>query len=242
MALLEKLKSLLGVGGEGSNRRDRDGGVTVEAEPAERTGREAPPPMSSRDHDVSVDDATREPSSSPPESATNSASESTADGAAEDDGPKNTTADDEPETVADAIEEAEPKTANEPLIEEAEPDDEADEAAAAQTDANGLTETISQVPDDDDGAAEPGAAVGPDETDTAPTTEKTADSEPEPTEVESEPVTEIKGIGPAYGDRLADAGVDSTLALAEGDAEDLAEQTDIAASRIEEWIDRANNR
>jgi polyhydroxyalkanoate synthase len=50
---------------------------------------------------------------------------------------------------------------------------------------------------------------------------------------------DIDGIGPAYGEDLRAAGVESVGALAAGDAVALAESTDIAPSRLEDWIDQA---
>ena len=50
---------------------------------------------------------------------------------------------------------------------------------------------------------------------------------------------EIKGIGPAYADRLRDAGVESVSDLAAADATDVAEASDIGESRVRKWIDRA---
>lgn len=53
------------------------------------------------------------------------------------------------------------------------------------------------------------------------------------------PVTDVKGVGPAYADRLSDAGVENVSDLAKEDPEALAEQTEISESRVETWIDRA---
>lgn len=50
---------------------------------------------------------------------------------------------------------------------------------------------------------------------------------------------DIKGIGPTYAERLRDAGVDDVGALAESDAAALAEETDIAESRVENWVEQA---
>lgn len=50
---------------------------------------------------------------------------------------------------------------------------------------------------------------------------------------------EIKGIGPAYADRLAAAGVGSVQELAQADASALDEETGIGEGRIETWIERA---
>ncbi len=80
--------------------------------------------------------------------------------------------------------------------------------------------------------------------DSEPAADDTADTEPEPVsdETSQETVDVIKGIGPAYADRLAGAGVDTVGELAGADAAELAEQTDISEKRIQGWIDRAEVR
>lgn len=55
----------------------------------------------------------------------------------------------------------------------------------------------------------------------------------------SDPVTDVKGIGPAYAERLAEAGVENIADLAGANAESLEAATDISANRIQRWIDRA---
>jgi len=59
---------------------------------------------------------------------------------------------------------------------------------------------------------------------------------------EAADVTDIKGIGPAYADRLSEAGVRNVADLAEADPEELAAETDISATRIENWIEQAKVR
>lgn len=53
--------------------------------------------------------------------------------------------------------------------------------------------------------------------------------------------TELKGIGDAYADRLASAGVDTVTALAAADPAELAAETGISEKRIGRWIDRADD-
>ncbi|ELY61150.1 DUF4332 domain-containing protein [Natronolimnohabitans innermongolicus] len=109
--------------------------------------------------------------------------------------------------------------------------------------------------DTEDGAAaaaEPAEAAGPTTDDAAPESEKTPDitegevpddeADAEPDEPAPEPVDSIKGIGPAYADRLTAAGVETVADLAAADAADLAEQTDVSEKRIQGWIDRAEVR
>ena len=75
--------------------------------------------------------------------------------------------------------------------------------------------------------------------------ETEADSEAEPAadvEDADEPVDTVKGIGPAYADRLRDAGVETVGDLAAADPEDLADQVDLSAKRVGRWVDSANDR
>ena len=50
----------------------------------------------------------------------------------------------------------------------------------------------------------------------------------------------LKGIGPAYADRLRSAGVETVAQLADADADDLGEEIDVSPKRVGRWIDRAN--
>ncbi|WP_158853432.1 helix-hairpin-helix domain-containing protein [Halorhabdus sp. CUG00001] len=75
-----------------------------------------------------------------------------------------------------------------------------------------------------------------DEPDSAAEASQTA---PEPDGTATEDVQSIKGIGPAYAERLADADVETVGDLAAADAGTLSEQTGIAQSRVTTWIDRA---
>ncbi|MFD1634788.1 DUF4332 domain-containing protein [Haloplanus ruber] len=122
------------------------------------------------------------------------------------------------------------------------------DTAAAGTEATASTGSL--VDEDADAAAEPAEAAGPDagdtetELDTA-AAESAGESTGEhdgPPEVDVESVEVIKGIGPAYAERLSAAGVESVADLAAADAEDLAPQIDLSAKRVGRWIDRAKDR
>ncbi|QZA87764.1 helix-hairpin-helix domain-containing protein [Salinarchaeum sp. IM2453] len=52
-------------------------------------------------------------------------------------------------------------------------------------------------------------------------------------------LTEINGIGPSRRDTLNDAGITSVADLVEADSAAIAEQTGISASRIDNWINQA---
>ncbi|MFA9416614.1 class III poly(R)-hydroxyalkanoic acid synthase subunit PhaC [Natrinema sp. HArc-T2] len=60
-------------------------------------------------------------------------------------------------------------------------------------------------------------------------------------ELESEPddFTELTGVGQAYAEDLSEAGIDTFDQLAEADVADLAAETGIAPSRIEDWVEQA---
>jgi len=120
-------------------------------------------------------------------------------------------------------------------------DDAAGTEAAASTDS---------LVDDDADAAEPAEAAGPDASDTETELDTaTAESDGETTaehdegsEAAAESVDAIKGIGPAYAERLSAAGVESVADLAAADAEELAPKVDLSAKRVGRWIDRAKDR
>lgn len=124
---------------------------------------------------------------------------------------------------------------------------EVDEPVAEATDAAGSTESLveeDEAAEDPTEAAEPAEAAGPDTVDKA-TDIDTEEPEPEGTDetgAESEEgssVESIKGIGPAYGERLGESGVESVADLAAADADDLAERTDLPPSRVADWVQRA---
>ena len=113
--------------------------------------------------------------------------------------------------------------------------------------------------DADEGADADGGADTDEETGADEDAELTFESEPdtaggdasgatgeEPDGEEREtggaPVEEIKGIGPAYAERLGEAGVHTVSDLADADAADLGEATELGENRIQGWIDRAKAR
>jgi predicted flap endonuclease-1-like 5' DNA nuclease len=128
--------------------------------------------------------------------------------------------------------------------------------AAADTDAAASTESLV---DGTGEAAEPAEAVEAGSVGTELDT-TTAESEGETTaeheatvdiedaegetEVDSDPesVEVIKGIGPAYAERLANAGVHSVADLAAADAADLADAVDLSETRVGRWVERAKDR
>jgi predicted flap endonuclease-1-like 5' DNA nuclease len=112
-----------------------------------------------------------------------------------------------------------------------------DETRAAGPDAAASTESLV---DGAEGSADPAEAV---ETELGETVD-IADAEGSTTEPDDDPesVEVIKGIGPAYAERLSNAGVDSVSELAAADAADLAAAVDLSETRVGRWIDRARDR
>lgn len=117
-------------------------------------------------------------------------------------------------------------------------DSEADDASGDETDS------AAEEPEADSVIEEAEAA------ETADTDESTEEAEAADTDESAEtadtagstdPVTELKGIGPAYGDRLAGAGVETVGELAGADPSELADRIDLGESRVTGWIDQAND-
>ena len=131
-------------------------------------------------------------------------------------------------------------------------------AAAAGTDATASTDSVVETPDSDpETAAEPAEAAGPvpDEPEGTDTPGDAADAEDgndpadaedgnDPADAEdgttvADSVETVDGIGPAYAERLGNAGVETVPELREADAVSLAEATDISEKRISRWEERA---
>lgn len=82
-------------------------------------------------------------------------------------------------------------------------------------------------------------STGGDGSDDAADAPSPGESSPGASGAGGRPVDAIKGIGPAYADRLADAGVHTVSDLAEADADELAAATDIGEGRLGTWIEHA---
>ncbi|SFC37423.1 polyhydroxyalkanoate synthase [Halobiforma haloterrestris] len=61
-------------------------------------------------------------------------------------------------------------------------------------------------------------------------------------EAEPDDLTELNGVGQAYAEDLSAAGIETFDDLADADAAELAAETGISPSRIENWIDQAAER
>ncbi|MFD1563697.1 DUF4332 domain-containing protein [Haloarchaeobius amylolyticus] len=228
MALLQKLKSLLGFDGADSERsRSREVGVTVEREGTADDGTET----------AAARDRTEDVRAEPPQSAaTDTADEVPAEATDAD------VAAESESDVTDSETATEPETTDETDAErdieaEAEPDIEAEPAVEVESEAESEPDTEAEPDIEEEPGAEPEPEPKPE-----PDGEPELEPEPDIEEAEPESVTEIKGIGPAYADRLAGAGVETVAELAASDAAELADQTDISEKRIQGWIDRAEVR
>lgn len=143
------------------------------------------------------------------------------------------------------------------------------DGVAADTSASGSTGTITDTADEGVGATEPSEAAGvaageEDEEAAVGTGDESAldDAEQSKREDGDESASEatdesadagegavgpgsdespdvLNGIGPAYAERLANAGVDSVADLAGADAADLASKTDLGEGRLANWIEQA---
>lgn len=119
-------------------------------------------------------------------------------------------------------------------------DHEADPAAPepdATASADLAVKTSSPDPDaaaESAGGAQP-APSEPERSDTSGDTTDDADDAP----AEGASVDTINGIGPAYTERLGNAGVETVPELRAADAVSLAEATDISEKRITRWQERA---
>lgn len=100
-------------------------------------------------------------------------------------------------------------------------------------------ETGGLTPSDESTDPDAGVEAGASE-DAAGDEESTSGDES--TAVEGESVDSIKGIGSAYASRLEAAGVHTVDDLAESNAVDLNDATDIGEGRIERWIEQARAR
>ena len=121
-----------------------------------------------------------------------------------------------------------------------------DEPAAAGTDADASTESMVDeeiAQEEPAGRAEPAEAAGPGAEDETTDIEETGAAVEEATEADddSPPVDEIKGIGPAYSERLAEIEIHTVADLREADAADVAERTTVPEKTVRKWIDRAND-
>ena len=216
MSIVRKLKSLLGLG-DGGSEPERDVTVTVEHDPENEAAVKGADVESSTSsggsHAVAVSGDEEEPATDKDDAAATADEAEAAD------------ADEAPES-------AEEETPEEVEIPDAEEPEASEEAAEAETDEEG----------DEEAAGEEAAAAEEEEDGGSEEEDGGSEEEDGSTEEDAgsdEPVDVLNGIGPAYADRLADAGVETVGDLASADPAELAEAADIAEGRIQGWIDQA---
>jgi len=126
-----------------------------------------------------------------------------------------------------------------------------EEPIAEETDAAASTESLVEdsVEDGDADspaeAAEPAEAAGPSEADRETDVEDVdpdADAEDVADTEGAEDVEIVKGVGPAYAERLHEAGVETVADLVAADAAELGDATGISPKRIGRWQESAADR
>lgn len=260
MALLQKIKEKLGLGGgspeDGSGETevtveresDRDVGGTDEerAGRAERTEETA---ASGTDAAASTDSLVDE--------------KDAPEGAAE---PGEATGPESDDVTVDMDEAAAAEESDVDFGDEAAEetvDESAEESAASGTEASASTGSITEEPSAVETATEPAEAAGPETDDIAIDADEdeagddegvigddvegvTGDDEgvigDDDATADGDPVDSIRGIGPAYAERLAAIDVETVSDLAAADVEEVAEGTSVGEKRAGEWIDRAKSR
>lgn len=299
MALLDKLKSLFGMGDSSSDDSRRDPGVTVERDTradATDANTDTEDAVKGTDSDPSTGtetetgaagsggtdaagvgaDASGDPDTTSAGEGESAASDTDAAGSTG--SVVDETAEDEADIAAEPGEAVQPGTAageeeeagdavdaggNDPTV---------DDAAAADEGADAGASTGSMVDEqaENAGAAEPAEAAGPeseemdtdvgavDAEDVDPGADATDDIDvddgatPDDTSSDgggatsdddaggsAESVKNVKGIGPAYADRLREIGVETVADLANADAADVADRITVSEKRVQRWIDRA---
>jgi len=225
MGMLEKLKSLLGLGQERERRQAgrHSANVTVDREPA--TGSEdAVKGTQTGTGQGAIGSGSGSATSSAGATAADAQSTEQQSGGSPSGGASGagvqTGSDATTDSSAPGAGESEPGSAVDgPEREDGNEEDTVGEDAAAATDAQ-ETEAESEE-EGDDGAAQPSADgdLGTDED-----------------------VTVLDGIGSAYSERLEAVDVETVADLADADAAAVAEETDLGENRVAGWIEQARER
>lgn len=265
MALLDKLKSLFGLGGSSAGQERRDTEVTVERD---RTAADADTEEAVKGVDTSAsDDATDDDATDDGDGATDAAvpdtnnatadedafapdsdDEVTAEGETEADETAPGSAAIEPDagSVGDAATEDDPGVSTEADEDGGEPggETEADEdggetEAATADETSAETDPAEQAPAAEGGHAGSTASMVDEGTDDGAVAEGSPDADESGDESAGASVDTVKGIGPAYAERLENADVHTVDELAAADPAEIAEATTVSEKRVERWIDRA---
>ncbi len=245
MGLITRLKSLLGLGDERSKTHNRDNGVTIEREPTET--RAQPSAESERAVKMTEESPNEDTSVSTTElvdegKPADHIEEAEPDTAAESDTATESEATSEPDTAA------EPAEATGPSPEAGQPAQ--TEATEPEPKPDAVSDGVSTDDVESDESADESMEDIDTEDDTGTETETEDEVEPEPepepkstteSREEGRPLEDVKGIGPAYAERLRNAGIEDSAQLAVADSAELARETDLSAKRIEGWMERAKS-
>ncbi len=238
MALLNKLKSILGIGGAPAEEERRtETAVTVEHEADDE------PTTDSADDDHATDDETETEAETESKEADTVASDTDA---AASTGSLVETDGEDPETAAEPAEAA-GAVGDEPAVDTTADEESPDDVEEADTDADDVeAEDVEhedvEAEDDEETASTNPTAAAIDQAEplssATETDDNTATAEPDES---GEPVETIKGIGPAYGERLEAAGISSVAELAAADPDEIADAIDVSAKIVSDWVERAEN-
>jgi predicted flap endonuclease-1-like 5' DNA nuclease len=143
--------------------------------------------------------------------------------------------DPENEAAVKGAEVEDPEEAAGGTAEESDADEGTDDESASDESAEADADEPVEIPD-----AEGGTADADDEAEDAEADAAEADAVGADDSGSDEPVDVLNGIGPAYAERLENAGIETVGDLAAADAATLAEEADIAEGRIQGWIDQAS--
>lgn len=239
MGLLDTIKSLLGMGDSSDERRRGDTNVTVERDTREAVNTET-------EAAVKESEPSDESASGDAASADADADTTTDADAAADDGDVESTGGagvDRDEDAASSGMDAAAST--DALVDEDATGAEAAEPAEAVGPESDDMDTELEGHDtggDDIEIDEAESADGAESSDDMGSTEDAGSSDGSTGAETGASVDEIRGIGPAYADRLSDAGVETVADLAAADAATLADEIGVSETRVGRWIDRAKNR
>ena len=226
MGLLDTIRSILGLGGDRSDRGEqverRTTDVRVERDPDESTGIDTTSEVAVKGTDGSPEHEGPDGPGGPDEAAT-----------------AGTDATDSTDSLAGEPPEPEPEPET-----TAEPTDVTDHAGTEKEAAEAAGATHEKPPT----AVEPDETT-PGEADEADVTEGEPAKEASAGGVDAtgggvgdEPVRSISGIGQAYGKRLSDAGIETVADLADADSAELADASGISEKRITDWQEAADDR
>jgi hypothetical protein len=104
-----------------------------------------------------------------------------------------------------------------------------------------------QIPEHGDGEISPFRVPATDGNGAQPSSTLVTPATTEPAEAtggngDTDDLTEIKGVGPVYAQRLIDFGITSFAALAAADAAEAAEHLNLTTEQVQDWIEQATDR